>query len=955
METPSPSGRHAGTSELPLAAGEYVYTQDSTSGQITVHAGPIKVNVDQQQFAVVYDPRTERFVRSGLEEAVQKNITIPHGSYCVLHNPASGDAKDKHPSFRSKNDWRGDDFQYGRTVVIQKAGSFALWPRQTAKVIPGHQLRSNEYVVIRIADEEAARLNWSDAVVKTVTETTPLTEDGEQTAEQKTKPKAPASETTPKVTSEVPKDLATGKLYIIRGTEVSYYIPPTGVEVLADENNKLVREALTLERLHYCILQNEDGNKRVVVGPDVVFPEPDESFVYQDEKRAYRAEDLSPIRGLYIKVSATYEEPLTVRDPETRQSHDIIVRYVEGSELFVTGAEIKEYLIPVMEGEGQAKKDNRPIYRMAVMKGQNPDEDLPDAKPFLLPGTLIYYPRPEHSVVKYNETSKKVYAVMVPKGKAYYVANRLTGCNRIVRGETMLLPDPRYEIIVKRFLTAKQCDLWYPGNEAALEYNRSLAEAVGANTSQYGLGVEYGAVAAAAAGEALALDDDLESLGARTRGLMPQVRRHVSKRRIVEDAVDFEDAEAGTGEFDRRTNFTPPRSITLNERFEGVPVIRVRSGYAVMVVGAEGNRRVVQGPEPVFMGYDEELEILRLSRGRPKGSVRDKRETVYLQTTGNKVRDIIEAETADHVQVKLLLSFNVEFEGDDPSKWFACEDYVRVLCEHARSILKGHIRKLTVEEFYTNSVDILRNSILGTRGEDDTGRPGMVFSDNGMRVTDVEVLDVTIGDREIEKLLAEAQHAAVRTNIEIANSRRDLKATIEREEIEREKLRAKDETAAAQAELKIAETKRNLDTSLAELARDEETAKKRLEVQTAKDAVDDATNKARIDRDNALAEAETARKQAIQALDILLLKEQTKATTDRFKAAQEGFAEALTVLGDKQLAMTIAEAQSVTNFIGGKSVPEAIQELFANTPFADRISKVLALAESAHNGTHAQA
>jgi hypothetical protein len=40
-----------------------------------------------------------------------------------------------------------------------------------------------------------------------------------------------------------------------------------------------VRDAVTLERLEYCILLDENGNKRFIQGPAVVFPAPTETFV----------------------------------------------------------------------------------------------------------------------------------------------------------------------------------------------------------------------------------------------------------------------------------------------------------------------------------------------------------------------------------------------------------------------------------------------------------------------------------------------------------------------------------------------------------------------------------------------------------------------------------------------------------------------------------------------------
>ena len=54
-----------------------------------------------------------------------------------------------------------------------------------------------------------------------------------------------------------------GKNMIIQGTDVSFYIPPTGIEVVPDRRGQYVRDAV-LERLEYCILLNEDGNKRYI-------------------------------------------------------------------------------------------------------------------------------------------------------------------------------------------------------------------------------------------------------------------------------------------------------------------------------------------------------------------------------------------------------------------------------------------------------------------------------------------------------------------------------------------------------------------------------------------------------------------------------------------------------------------------------------------------------------------
>jgi major vault protein len=44
--------------------------------------------------------------------------------------------------------------------------TFALWPGQAAEVVEGHHLRSNQYLLVRVYNEDEARKNWSKAVVE---------------------------------------------------------------------------------------------------------------------------------------------------------------------------------------------------------------------------------------------------------------------------------------------------------------------------------------------------------------------------------------------------------------------------------------------------------------------------------------------------------------------------------------------------------------------------------------------------------------------------------------------------------------------------------------------------------------------------------------------------------------------------------------------------------------------
>jgi major vault protein len=156
---------------------------------------------------------------------------------------------------------------YGNKINVEGPQTFALFPGQYAETLSGHRMRSNQYLIVRVYDEEAAKENWSKATIKL------------QSKDNKPNKKEKAN------AIGVAPDLTMGRLLIIEGTRVSFYIPPTGIEVISDENGKYVRDAITLERLEYCILLDEDGNKRYVQGPDVVFSRPTENFVQKNGER----------------------------------------------------------------------------------------------------------------------------------------------------------------------------------------------------------------------------------------------------------------------------------------------------------------------------------------------------------------------------------------------------------------------------------------------------------------------------------------------------------------------------------------------------------------------------------------------------------------------------------------------------------------------------------------------
>jgi major vault protein len=375
--------------DLVLAVNEFAFIMAKTNGAIKTYTGPITMTISAQESLVVFNPKTKKFEETqDFEKAKQLFVSAPEGWYIVLKNPSADNA---HPEpTKAVN---SAPLNIGRKINIAGPASFSLFPGQMARVIRGHRLRSNQYLLARVYDAEAARKGISTATI--------VDAEGKEV-------------------NVKPEEYFVGQMLVIKGTEVSFYIPPTGIEVIPIENSdQYVRDAVTLERLEYAILKDEDGEKRYIHGPAVVFPKPTETFVSAPKGGLiFRALELSPISGIYVKVIAAYDE----------KKGGKTIHHPIGEELFITGND-----------------------------------------------QMIYYPRPEHAMIQYDGKYMH-HAIAIPEGEGRYILNRLTGKITTVKGPKMYLPDPRTEVVVKRKLTPTECRLMYPENNQVMKYNQELTE-----------------------------------------------------------------------------------------------------------------------------------------------------------------------------------------------------------------------------------------------------------------------------------------------------------------------------------------------------------------------------------------------------------------------------------------------------------------------------------------------
>ena len=805
--------------DLVLSINEFCFLQNKTNCRIKSHVGPLTMTISQQEALVVFNSKTKKFEETtDFEKAKQLFTSAPEGWYIILKNPTTDG---QYPEVGKANT-TPTTIKIGTKVNIPGPTTFALYPGQMAKTVRGHKLRSNQYLIARVYDADAAMKGMEQATI--------IDAEGNEATE-------------PKV-----NQYFVGQLLVIKGTEVSFYIPPTGIEVVPQTpyGDDYVRDAITLERLEYAILKDEDGEKRYVHGPAVVFPKPTETFVKAPKGGSiFRALELSPISGIYIKVIAEYEENG--------------VKHPIGEELFITGNE-----------------------------------------------QMIYYPRPEHAMIQYDGKYMH-HAIAIPEGEGRYILNRLTGEIKTIRGPQMYLPDPRKEVVVKRKLTAKECSLIYPGNKEVLAYNEELNDSRMSRMANKGM-----------------IDKSLD------------------------DAYSTSNQEATLAIFEananisRGTSYTKPRTITLDTKFDGVVGVNVWTGYAINVVSKTGKREVVVGPQTRLLDYDETLEAMELSTGRPK-TTDYLLSTAYLRVENNKISDLINVQTKDFVDVNIKVSYCVDFLEEYKDKWFSVENYVKYLCDRQRSLLKREAKQHNIEDFYTNVSDIVRKIALNIPDEDAENVDrveGRLFKENGMLVRDVEVLSVSV-ESNVARILNEHQEEMIRNTLELSDAEKKNSIAKKLAEYENEEAKLKSERDMYRLELKnLYETQQlKNEEELAAAKREQAKAEKQAEADLQE--LQDAIHKAKLERDKAIENARLNIERQMAAIEKGKQKAYAETVEKIMGSISEDLVAAMTSKANNDMLETVTKSMSPYAIAQGESVVDVTNKLLRGTSLEDTLTGLI--------------
>ena len=355
-----------------------------------------------------------------------------------------------------------------------------------------------------------------------------------------------------------------------------------------------------------------------------------------------------------------------------------------------------------------------------------------------------------------------------------------------------------------------------------------------------------------------------------------------------------------------------------------------------------GNREIVVGPTTRLLNYDETLESMSLSTGRPK-TTDNLLHTAYLRVENNKISDLINVQTKDYVDVQIKVSYCVDFLESHKDKWFNVENYIKYLCDRERSLLKREVKKYTIQEFYANSTDIVRKVVLnlseGKKKEKaESQREGRFFAENGMLVHDVEVLSVMV-ERSVANIINEHQEEMIRKNLELTDAEARMAVVTKLAEVERTEIELKNKSNLYRLELNKTEELEKLknEQEIAEKKRAAEAAKKQAEVDLQK--MLDAIHAAELARTKARVDAEIERNKALSAIKEEEQKAYAAAVKDIMSSIEPGLIEALTAQANADMMGGLGKAIAPYAMAKDESVADAIHKIVRGTTMESVLDK----------------
>jgi major vault protein len=910
--------------KIPVTERQFLWVQDDDKGEVILHVGPTMVSPTAADRVVVDDGQ------GGFTEDTtwqpQRMIELGDNQYAAITNPIVETAEAQGPNgkFRpGRNEPRV--LKSGTRAMLPGPCSFYLRPGQRCEVRDAHELASNQYLVVKVYGEVDEKAPYFEITHRSAGITTFTTDTSAAVTDK-----------------QRPAQLKRGQLIVIRGLDTQFYIPPTGVDVVPDTSVDAAGTAMTADAARALLTQLRSAPPPPPPA-GLAMPMPQQAPSSASMESEALLDDFSEAeskREMAQKPMRRGGPPPQHIEQGARLRHRVPAQAQAAAMPIVAPALLSNIMqSPELRRAVEQQARQLRLVREAVVLGEKEYCVVIDAdgKRSVKRGPARVFPGPTTpSRPRARGTASTTPTSSSPARPvaALHLADRARRHGEAAPVGASALEKVRFEPGDELLLTGVST-FFFPFNEI---------EVLSPETGLAVVGNDHTKVFV----EAIGIDQksgiyvrDLTTGEARLVKGKTSYMVHPGKEVHITRTIPAEDWNhwVAPGEPHKQTSapITTPWALS----------IVVPHNSACMATSASGHR-VIEGPCVELLEYEEQLSYLQLSTGTPKrdeGLIR----TCFLRTIGNRVSDVIRVQTADFVDIDARVSYTVTFLRDYKERWFNHENYVQVLVEHTRSLVRSRCRTISLGDLWPRLTSTLRDVILGDKVEGQE-RPGRLFKENGMLVTEVEVLTAEILDPQIAKLYHDVQRQIVSLQIgdreaQASLHSQRLRATVE---IERQAL----DRAAEQRRAEVGELIRGLKQKAA-LAQVEGQAQVDVAAAEAAAAKDMAGARAqllklqeqqKVDREllAARADAEAAARRRHDAATLELEKERhalelarieaaAQATVAERQAVQAGLVEAMTALGDKIVLGEVAQNMNLVSLFKGKDVGTLLQEVLGGT------------------------
>lgn len=895
--------------KIPVTERQFLWVQDDDKGEVTLHVGPTMVSPTAADRIVRDDGRGgfKDLPAPWDSNTPQKMVEVGDGQYAVLFNPlaeADGGPNGKFKQGRNE----GRPLRNGTRAMIPGPCSFYLRPGQRCEVRDAHALGADQYILVKVYGPVDKNAPYYDVTARSASI--------KKASDKPLGGEPPAAQAEP---------LTQGQLVVIRGIDTQFYIPPTGVDVEPDVSVDDSGKAIDSTSARLLVEQARQKSR----GPAPELYASTEGAARSSQTKGLAlGGDTGPLMGARFSSHAP-----TQRQPEAL--------------LEAAGISADEVgRNAVLRDELTRRAEAARLVRQAAVLAEKEFCVIvtSDGAREIHIGPARVFPGPYDRFQTAGSDGRTYYAYEMLPQRALWIRvvariDRKALQDKLPNGVKLEPPEKTEFVPGDELLITGVSGFFFPFNEIEVlspdpanfgaavvgnDHSRVFIEAVGIDQKSgiYVRDLKTGEVRLVRGKQSYLVDPRRE---ARVQRVVPSKLWNL----WVAEGEPHKAVQPGS------PAVTTPWALSVT----------IPHQAAVLVTSASG-RRVVEGPGVALLEYDEALVAMRLSTGKPKTTDR-LLETCFLRPRDNRVTDVIPLQTGDFVVVEVKIVLHVTFEEAAREKWFNSDNYVKILTDRVRSLLRREARSKSLSELWPQTTRLVRDTVLGPKPEGGGKRAGLRFDEIGMVVTELEVLTQEIKDPAIAALMQSVQRESVTLAIGDRQAQETLASAKLRDDLAKNQAELDGAAARRGAELLQLKSRLSQEADLAGLAAEGELRRRRFDLERGLATAESA---AKIERGKAEAEAaaalrvsgaeaqaraaealhaeERSHAQKMRELEILLIDAQSRATVAERQSVQPHLVEALTALGDKALLASAAENMNLVSLFRGKDVGQILEAVF---------------------------